>query len=127
MTKIVNLMFITLGFISLAVGSAGIIVPVLPTAPFYLLTLFCFAKGSRRFHIWFTNTSLYKKHLDDFVKTRSMPFKTKLAVCIPVTALIVLMMIIFSTWWITAILSVIILTKLIYFFFFIKSSRGVPK
>ena len=35
--------FVVLGCISLALGTIGIALPILPTVPFYLLTAFCFA------------------------------------------------------------------------------------
>ena len=38
--------FVALGCISLALGTIGIALPILPTVPFYLLTAFCFANRS---------------------------------------------------------------------------------
>ena len=46
--------FVALGCISLALGTIGIALPILPTVPFYLLTAFCFANSSERLHTWFT-------------------------------------------------------------------------
>ena len=37
----------------LLLGTAGIVLPLLPTVPFYMLTLFCLARGSERFHNMF--------------------------------------------------------------------------
>ena len=51
--------WISLGCISFILGTIGIILPLLPT--FYLLTLYCFSKGSQRLHQWFRQTDLYKK------------------------------------------------------------------
>ena len=41
---------------------------ILPTTPFYLLTVFFFANSSQKLHDWFLGTRLYQKHLDSFVK-----------------------------------------------------------
>ena len=77
MNKVKKYFYITLGFITLGLGLIGVILPILPTTPFLLVTSFCFAKGSERFHSWFTNTNIYKKHLESFVKERAMTLKQK--------------------------------------------------
>jgi uncharacterized membrane protein YbaN (DUF454 family) len=45
-------LFVAAGFLFLALGLAGIALPVLPTTPFLLLASFCFLKGSRRLYTW---------------------------------------------------------------------------
>jgi uncharacterized membrane protein YbaN (DUF454 family) len=50
--KLTRLIYIAVGIISLSLGIIGIILPVLPTTPFILLTGYCFYRGSPRFHNW---------------------------------------------------------------------------
>ena len=59
-----KVVWIVLGFLCLGLGTIGIVLPILPTVPFYMATLFCFAKSSKKLHDWFVGTNLYKKHLD---------------------------------------------------------------
>lgn len=41
-----RLFFLILGCVRLALGCVGIVLPVLPTVPFFLATVFCFANSS---------------------------------------------------------------------------------
>ena len=76
----IHILWIILGFISLGLGTVGIALPLLPTVPFYLATVFCFAKSSKRLHDWFTGTRLYKENLESFVERKAMSIKTKISI-----------------------------------------------
>ena len=75
-----NIIWMLLGFLCLAIGTIGIVLPILPTVPLYMATVFCFAKSSEKLHTWFLSTGLYKKHLDSFVQERAMTLRTKLKI-----------------------------------------------
>lgn len=83
--KVKRLFFLVLGCVCLGLGCIGVVLPVLPTVPFFLVTVFCFAKSSQRLHSWFVGTRLYQKHLDSFVKKKGMTVQTKVGIMVPVT------------------------------------------
>lgn len=80
-----RLLFLIAGCVCLALGCLGVVLPMLPTVPFFLATAFCFSQSSKRLHDWFVGTGLYKKHLESFVKKEGMTVRTKAAILISVT------------------------------------------
>ena len=85
-----KIIYLIIGFVCFGIGAVGVVLPVLPTTPFLLLASFCFTKGSERFHNWFTNTKIYKKHLESFVVNKSMTMRTKITILLPATLMMLL-------------------------------------
>ena len=125
--KIINGIFIALGFICAGIGAVGVVLPILPTAPFLLLASVCFAKGSQKFHNWFKSTKLYKNNLESFEKDRSMTMKTKLCILLPVSALMLMAFFMMNNLPGRITLAVLIMIKYWYFIFMIKTIPGNKK
>lgn len=125
--KLKRMIFAVLGCVCLALGTVGIFLPILPTTPFFLATVFFFANSSERLHTWFIGTKLYKKHLEDFVKKRRMKLSAKLSIIITVTLLMgfgFYMMARKSIWVPCIILGIVWVSHIVYFVFFVKTIKN---
>lgn len=112
----VRIVWLLIGFLAMGLGAAGVVLPVLPTTPFLLLASFCLAKGSARFHRWFTGTKLYKKHLESFVENRTMTLKTKFSLLIPASCMLLLAFLAMQNVYGRVFIIFLILFKYVYFF-----------
>lgn len=121
--NILKIFWLALAFLSLGIGAVGVVLPVLPTTPFLLVSSVCFAKGSERFHQWFIGTSIYRKHLESFVKNRSMQLKTKLSILLPASAMLALAFFMMHN--IPGRVTILFLAAFKYYYFFFRI-RTIP-
>lgn len=122
--RIKRVLFLIAGCICLGIGSIGIVLPVIPTVPFYLATLFCFANSSQRLHDWFKGTKMYKDHLESYVQKRGMTANTKLKILVSVTFIMSIgfvMMLIKGIYVPCIILAAVWICHLIYFIFGVRT------
>ena len=121
-----RLIFLILGCICLGLGCVGIVLPILPTVPFSLVTVFCFANSSQKLHDWFVGTKMYQKHLESFVQKKGMTVQTKVGIIVPVTLLMgfgFFMMMRAEILVPSIILAVVWVCHIIYFVFGVKTRK----
>ncbi|HEX8481959.1 MAG TPA: YbaN family protein [Allosphingosinicella sp.] len=58
-----RLLYLCLGCACVALGAAGIVLPLLPTVPFMLLAAFFFARSSPRLEAWIVDHPRFGPHL----------------------------------------------------------------
>lgn len=75
-----RIFYIVLGCFSLGLGTIGAVLPLIPTVPLYLLAAFFFARSSKKLHVWFTNTQIYKDNLESYAQGRGMTWGTKIRI-----------------------------------------------
>lgn len=124
--KLKKTAFVIIGCVCLGLGVVGVVLPVLPTTPFLLVTAYCFARSSEKLNTWFKGTKLYQNHLESFVKKEGMKLSTKASIITCVTLLMgfgFFMMARKGIWIPCGILAVVWIAHIWYFVFRVKTIR----
>ncbi|MEG9294853.1 YbaN family protein [Mangrovibacillus sp. Mu-81] len=121
--KMKSILFILLGSISLVVGIAGTVLPVLPGGPFYLFAAYCFAKGSRRMERWLKSTAIYEKYVEAFLQKKGMTRKEKIRINMTADFFILLSIVFVDILLVRVLLIGLALYK---HYYFIKKIKTIP-
>lgn len=70
--------FITLGIMSLILGIVGIVLPVLPTTPFLLLSSYLFLRSSDSLYNWLIDHPVLGFYIKSYIKYRAVERKSKI-------------------------------------------------
>ncbi|MFR9524202.1 MAG: YbaN family protein [Rikenellaceae bacterium] len=73
-----KLLFIALGSLSLALGLLGIILPVLPTTPFLLLSATLYMHSSPRLYDWLLHHRFFGSYIRNYRENKVIPIKVKI-------------------------------------------------
>lgn len=76
-TKIKHIILIVLGWLFIFLGVIGAVLPLLPTTPFLILALACFAESSPRFHRMLLNNKWFGPALAQWEQTKTIRRKIK--------------------------------------------------
>ena len=77
--RVLGIAFVGLGFL-------GVFLPLLPTTPFLLLALACFARSSPAIHHWLINHRMLGPYIVDWERDRSIPFGAKITSVVMMSA-----------------------------------------
>jgi uncharacterized membrane protein YbaN (DUF454 family) len=78
--KIIRILLIIAGTISVALGIIGIFLPLLPTTPFLLLAATCYAHSSKRFLKWLLTNRWFGNYIKNYREGKGIRFKIKVIV-----------------------------------------------
>ncbi len=70
------------GWVSLVLGLIGILLPVMPTTPFLLLSAACFLRSSPRFHHWLVNHRWLGSYLRLYLDGKGIPRRGKIGILV---------------------------------------------
>ena len=70
-------LLMTIGIISVGLGTAGIFLPLLPTTPFLLLAAACFIRSSDRLYRWLIHNRWFGSYIRNYQENRALPLRAK--------------------------------------------------
>lgn len=72
-----RLFFLGLGWVCVALGVIGIVLPVLPTTPFLLVAAWAFARSSPRVRDWLVGHKVLGPYVNDWNEHGAIPARAK--------------------------------------------------
>lgn len=106
-------MFLSLGHIFVALGVAGLFIPILPTTPFLLVALWCYGKSSEKFRQKLLNHPKVGPLLRDWSERGIIRRKSKvIAICFLVFSLAVGLFFFRNVWYVVALAALYTLAAL---------------
>ena len=117
-----KIIFLSLGIISIGLGIVGIILPVLPTTPLFLLGTVMFSKSSTKLEQKFKNSYFYRRYLQDFLENKTMSKKRKWTLLISVDIILLIVFLGLDNIYLRVILVLLFLIKHWYFAKYIKTN-----
>lgn len=73
--------WLVLGWICVALGFAGVVLPILPTTPFLILAAFAFSKSSPRLRQWLVGHSIFGGPIRDWEDKGAIRPRYKVMAC----------------------------------------------
>lgn len=111
-SKIKSRLYLGAGFVMVGLGILGIPTPLLPTTPFLLAAVYCFARSSQRWHDWLVTHRVLGIYISAFRERRGLTPGQKWRIATAVT-LTLLVTGLFAPWYGRALASFIWVTSMI--------------
>jgi uncharacterized membrane protein YbaN (DUF454 family) len=76
-----RIIYLSLGWVMVALGAIGLVMPLMPGAVFLLVAMWCFARSSPRFEAWLLDHPTLGKPLRDWRAAGAIPRPAKAMAC----------------------------------------------
>jgi len=94
-----RLLWAMAGVLFVAVGTVGVILPLLPTTPFLLLAAYCFARSSPKLHDWLLNHRSFGPMISNWDRYGSIDRRSKCIAMIVILMTLGISVAIGVPWW----------------------------
>ena len=107
-------LYIVLGSLSLAIGTIGIFLPILPTTPLLLLTGFFYLRSSDKLYQWLIHHPVFGAYIYSYVKFQAISMKTKISAITILWLSILFSIYLLDNIWLQSMLAIIAGTVTLY-------------
>lgn len=121
-----KLVYILLGILFLVIGAIGVLLPILPTTPFLLLSSVLFTRSSDRLTKWFHSTKLYQRHLQSFVENKELSLSRKIVLTTFATTMLLIGFFSTASLFVKVVM-VLLIGFLHYYFWFVIQTKKRDK
>ncbi|EHJ07559.1 YbaN family protein [Staphylococcus simiae] len=116
-----RIILLIIGIIFTGLGIAGAVLPLLPTTPFLLVAVFCFARSSERFYNWLVRQKIYKEYVENFYLHRGYTLPQKFKILLSLYIVIGFSILVVPIWPIRIGLMILVVIQTIVLFTFVKT------
>ena len=86
--RLVRILYIIGGTLSIVLAIIGIVLPGLPTTPFVLLSAFLFAKSSKKLHDWLLNNKVFGPRIKEYNRKKGVTRRGKVGIILFMTVMV---------------------------------------
>lgn len=98
--------YLILGWIAVALGLIGVLLPVLPTTPFMILAAFLFTKGSPKARAWLIDHAHFGPHIQNWEASGAIAPRAKRAAVLAMSGVLLVSLVLGLTGWVIAVQAV---------------------
>lgn len=106
-SRLKKYLLITLGTLSLVFGVIGMILPLVPTTPFLLLSAYFYLKGSNKLYLWLIHHKILGLYIYSYIHDKSLSLSAKISAIILLWLTLILSMVLMNQIYLYIILSII--------------------
>ena len=88
LTRAARITWLIVGFVALALGAIGIVLPLLPTTPFILVAAFAFAQSSEKLHQWLLDHNVFGPLIENWQRHGAISRRAKVASVVSMAAVL---------------------------------------
>jgi uncharacterized membrane protein YbaN (DUF454 family) len=117
----VRIFLLALGSVCTGLAVLGVVLPVLPTTPFLLVAVFCYARSSKRCYRWLLRRKFVAQYLEELLIDKGLTAKSKRRIIVTALILMAGAAVIINKPVMYVIFGILMALKIVYFKFGIKT------